>query len=67
MDPQAKLDKIQDLIEEFGEVDGDHHKKWLLDQIMRIIQGSNYRKWVRDYCKGEDGPHTYDWDIGIAP
>ena len=26
-----------------------------------------YKKWVKDMCKGEDGPNTYEYDEGIAP
>jgi hypothetical protein len=26
-----------------------------------------YVEWVRQFCIGEDGADTYDWDTGIAP
>lgn len=26
-----------------------------------------YTDWIREYQAGEDGPDTYEWDIGIAP
>jgi len=26
-----------------------------------------YLSWVKDYQAGEDGPETYEWDVGIAP
>ncbi len=34
-----------------------------------LVQGESaeYKKWVADLCNGEDGPNTYNWDIGIAP
>lgn len=74
-----------------GVPDGDHHKAWMIDQIVRIItecppvqktfrkgepneytatvlgESDEYRKFLADYADGEDGPHTYAWDIGIAP
>lgn len=33
------------------------------------VQGESdeYKKLVADACAGEDGPETYDWDVGIAP
>lgn len=65
-DPK-KIKKIMILIEEFGCIDGGHHKMWLIDQIARVVQGDNYKQWVIEYQKGEDGDNTYSWDEGIAP
>lgn len=33
------------------------------------VLGENdaYREWVRQQREGVDGPHTYDYDEGIAP
>jgi len=32
-------------------------------------QGTNdeYIEWVKNACSGEDGPETYNWDVGIPP
>ncbi len=30
-------------------------------------ESDEYREWVRSHCDGEDGPETYDWDIGTPP
>lgn len=51
-----------------------------LEQVTAVIQHSGtsysfmkqgesdaYKKLVADACNGEDGPETYDWDVGIAP
>ncbi len=91
-------------IGKYGGTDGSHHKSWVLDQVVRVLNGckvqvklaqwgdlilngeksqkivqhEEYRCSVvtesKDYlqfvaaCKdGEDGPETYDYDIGIAP
>ena len=75
----------------YGGVDGDHHKAWVIDQMVRSLTGcpivtmtneagangpfeyqglgesDQYREWVRAACDGEDGPNTYDLNIGIAP
>ena len=51
----------------YGGIDGDHHKAWVIDQMVRVLTGENYDKVVRDACDGEDGPDTYEWEIGIAP
>lgn len=64
--PTAKQ-KALDLIRTYGGIDGDHHKQWVLDQVVRALTGGEYRKWVREFERGEDGPKTYEWDKGIAP
>lgn len=51
----------------YGQTDGNHHKAWVIDQMVRSLTGEGYEEFVRAYCDGEDGPHTYDWDEGIAP
>ena len=58
---------IMELIEKYGCIDGDFHKMWVIDQIVRIIQKEHYDDWVKEYENGEDGPKTYEWDVGIAP
>lgn len=50
-----------------GGIDGDHHKAWVIDQMVRVLVGDDYDAWVADACDGEDGPETYEWDTGIAP
>lgn len=67
MKDKDKITKALDLAYRFGGVDGGHHKAWLIDQMVRALTGNKYKEWVRLTCDGEDGPDTYDWDIGIAP
>jgi hypothetical protein len=51
----------------YGQIDGDHHKTWVIDQMVRAVTGNDYQEFVRQYCHGEDGPQTYSWGVGIAP
>lgn len=60
-------DRVMELIERYGGIDGAHHKQWLIDQIARVIQGDDYEHWVIAMKDGENGPETYEWDTGIAP
>jgi hypothetical protein len=41
----------------------------LLDQIVHVLLDptEEYGAWVDEYQLGDDGPHTYEWDEGIAP
>jgi hypothetical protein len=64
-----KVKVALDLAYEYAQIDGAHHKAWVLDQMVRALHGdeNKYKKWVREFEDGEDGPHTYEWDTGIAP
>lgn len=61
------------LISEYGADDGQHHKQWLLDQVVRklLVTDKNYEVWVEHFfteeseaCPGDRFEH---WDTGIAP
>ena len=67
MTNEDKIENAMDMIIEHGGHSGEHHKAWCLDQVFRILAGDKYDLWVKSACKGEDGPNTYSWDIGIAP
>ena len=66
MDESAKILKTTMLIEEYGGFDGGHHKQWVLDQAIRLLV-DDYDEWIRQYENGEEGPNTYEWDVGTAP
>jgi hypothetical protein len=59
--------KALDLAVRFGGIDGDHHKAWVIDQMVRALAGDGYDQLVAEAKAGEDGPETYGWDEGIAP
>lgn len=62
-----QIEKAIDLAIQYGQIDGAHHKTWVIDQIVRMLTGDNYGNIISEACDGEDGADTYDWDIGIAP
>ena len=51
----------------FGGINGDHHKAWVIDQMVRKLAGESYRSIVDNARSGPDGPETYSWDEGVAP
>jgi hypothetical protein len=65
--PAARIKEALDIAVQYGGIDGDHHKAWVIDQMVRVLAGDKYRKLVRDAKAGEDGPETYEWNEGIAP
>ena len=68
---REKIEDALDIANRYGGIDGAHHKTWVIDQMVRALTGfpseGCYEAWVREHCKGEDGPCTYSWDEGIAP
>lgn len=56
-----------DLAIRYGQIDGAHHKTWVIDQMVRALTGGQYEVIIALSCAGEDGPNTYEWDEGIAP
>lgn len=69
-EPENDADRIDlavDVAFEFGQIDGDHHKAWTIDQMVRVLAGERYAALIEEYRDGVDGPDTYTWDEGIAP
>ena len=45
-----------DLALRYGQIDGDHHKAWVIDQVVRLLAAHEYEDLI-----------DLDWDTGIAP
>ena len=67
MTPEEKIETAIDLGFDYGDIDGGHHKMWVIDQMLRVLAGDKYESLLADAKNGEDGPDTYGWDEGIAP
>lgn len=67
MDHLDRISAAIDLAVKYGGIDGAHHKDWVIDQMVRVLSGDEYEQIVADAKVGEDGPNTYEWDVGIAP
>jgi hypothetical protein len=51
----------------YGQIDGGHHKMWVIDQMVRTLLGNEeYEEWVKSY-ETPDGEDYWTWDTGIAP
>lgn len=42
-----------------GQYDGEHHKTWVIDQMVRALTGDGYKAFVQSF----DG----EWDEGTPP
>lgn len=49
---------------ELGTYDGDHHKMWVIDQMLQELLGDDYQGFLDWYNSDEE---YSDWDQGIAP
>jgi hypothetical protein len=57
--PESQDDRVElaiDTAREYGGYDGDHHKKWVIDQMLRHLAGDRYEQLVPSY-----------WKTGVAP
>lgn len=51
----------------YGQIDGSHHKMWVIDQMVRALLGEEgYKNFVERY-ETPDGEDYWEWDMGIAP
>ncbi len=64
---EKKVECAIELAVRYGGIDGDYHKRWVIDQMVRVLAADEYDGVVLAARQGEDGPETYDWDVGIAP
>jgi len=64
---KEKIHEAIDIAIRYGQIEGDHHRIWVIDQMVRALAGSEYDSVIAGANEGEDGPNTYSWDIGIAP
>ena len=48
-------------IERYGGYDGSHHKDWVLDQIARILKGSEIKVTEANWSNGES---EFRYDVG---
>lgn len=66
---QNAVEEAREFIREWGQVDGSHHKAWVIDQVLRILLNTEeeYTAWVADYEKEDMDGDWYEWDAGIAP
>jgi len=60
---QRIIDAVR-IAEQYGSIDGAHHKQWVVDQMLRVLLGDRYDEWLR---RQNDDPNYGEWDTGIAP
>ena len=58
---ETRVANVLGLIARYGACDGEHHKTWLIDQVLRDLTGDDYDAFV--------GRNFYNtgWDRGLPP
>lgn len=67
MSDKDRISKAVALAIRYGGIDGDHHKAWVIDQMLRALLGRTYAATIKASCAGKDGPNTYEHNVGIPP
>lgn len=49
-----RIEKALDFAVRFGQIDGDHHKMWTIDQMVRALTGCPIVKGTAKDCNGDD-------------
>ena len=64
-----RIDKALSIAWRYAQIDGGHHKMWVIDQMVRVLCGSEveYKKWVERYETPLGDEDYYIWNVGIAP
>ena len=63
MNDKDKIKKVLEIAYQYGQIDGGHHKAWVIDQMVMILTGDKYDEWKNEYTSNDE----YEWDKGIAP
>jgi hypothetical protein len=66
---EERVDRAINIAYDYGDVEGSHHKMWVIDQMVRALLGDEYGLWVNNYRTAtlQDMYEEYEWDEGIAP
>lgn len=66
---EYRIKKALEIAWSYGQIDGSHHKMWVIDQMVRALCGSEkeYVKWIETYEEMLDDGNYYVWDKGVAP
>ena len=63
-----EIEKALEIAFQYGQIDGDHHKTWVIDQMVRFLTGDKYNEFVKEYETDEEtGEKEWTWKNGIAP
>jgi 3-methyladenine DNA glycosylase AlkC len=62
MTDSKRIKEAVNMAANFADIDGGHHKDWVIDQMVRLLLGDGYAAFIAEF--EEDGNQ---WPEGIAP
>lgn len=63
---EDRIKKALSIAWQYGQIDGSHHKMWVIDQMVRALLEEDYNGWAEAY-ETPYGEDYWGWDTGIAP
>ena len=57
--PEDRIQAAIDIALQYGQIDGGHHRVWVIDQMIRALTGCPI---LQKPAVGPDGPYTFDAD-----
>lgn len=82
LDKNNRITKALEIAFNYSQIDGDHHKAWAIDQMIRALCGckqnkeesgdfldesDEYLQFVNKYEHDDDGEKQWSWDEGVNP
>lgn len=69
IETEKRIKEALEIAWDNGTIDGDWHKMWVIDQMVRALCGNEekYNRWVNEYETPLPDGDYYEWDCGIAP
>ena len=66
---RERIEKALSIAWSYGQIDGAHHKMWVIDQMVRALCANEdmYKKWIEAYEEPISNEDYYVWNTGIAP
>ena len=54
-----RMESACEVAYDYAQIEGDHHRMWVIDQMLRALLRDDYEQWIAVY--------EHPWDVGIAP
>ena len=51
-------------IKQYGQIDGEHHKQWVLDQVVRVLNGATIENMR--LAEWDNGERNYRFNVGTS-
>ena len=58
--PEDRIMRALSIAWQYGQIPGEEHKMWVIDQMVKVLAGKRYEEFVRHYESDCD----YIWEHG---